>query len=83
MLNDILREQWEYAMRTQPIYTSILGNKRYNDKVDDFSQEAIDNDIQEIRRFLVRFEDRVWPENSGLRPSDSAFACSKQTAIAP
>ena len=37
-LNDLLHEQWEYTMRTSPIYASILGDKRYNDKLDDFSQ---------------------------------------------
>ncbi len=37
-LNDLLHERWEYTMRTSPIYASILGDKRYNDKLDDFSQ---------------------------------------------
>ncbi len=39
-LNDLLHEQWEYTMRTNPIYASILGDKRYNDKLDDFSQQG-------------------------------------------
>src|SRR5580700_7373178 len=56
VLNDLLHEQWEYAMRTNPIYASILGDKRYNDKVDDFSQAAIDDNLEQTRRFLVRFE---------------------------
>ncbi len=30
-LNDLLHEQWEYTMRTNPIYASILGDKRYNE----------------------------------------------------
>ncbi|HEX9111918.1 MAG TPA: DUF885 domain-containing protein [Terriglobales bacterium] len=55
-LNDLLHEQWEYTMRTSPIYASILGDKRYNDKVDDFSQQAIDDNIEQSRRFLARFE---------------------------
>ncbi len=55
-LNDLLREQWEYTMRTSPIYASILGDKRYNDKLDDFSQAAIDDNLEQTRRFLVRFE---------------------------
>ena len=55
-LNDLLHEQWEYTMRTSPIYASILGDKRYNDKLDDFSQAAIDADLEQSRRFLVRFE---------------------------
>ena len=55
-LNDLLHEQWEYTMRTSPIYASILGDKRYNDKVDDFSQKAIDDNLVQTRRFLARFE---------------------------
>src|SRR6202171_2003787 len=55
-LNDLLHERWEYTMRTSPIYASILGDKRYNDKLDDFSQQAIDDDLEQTRRFLYRFE---------------------------
>ncbi len=55
-LNDLLHEQWEYTLRTSPIYASILGDKRYNDKLDDFSQEAIDDNLEQSRKFLARFE---------------------------
>ncbi|MGA7574612.1 MAG: DUF885 family protein [Terriglobales bacterium] len=55
-LNDLLHERWEYTMRTNPIYASILGDKRYNDQIDDFSQQAIDDDLLQTRRFLDRFE---------------------------
>ena len=55
-LNDLLHEQWEYQLRRSPIYASILGDKRYNDQLDDFSQEAIDKDLVETKRFLDRFE---------------------------
>src|SRR5947209_6788754 len=55
-LNDLLVDRWEYTMRTSPIYASILGDKRYNDKLDDFSQEAIEKDLAEDRKYLSRFE---------------------------
>jgi uncharacterized protein (DUF885 family) len=55
-LNELLHEQWEYTMRTNPIYASILGDKRYNDQVDDFSQPAIDDALVQARNFLTRFE---------------------------
>src|SRR5271163_177453 len=55
-LNDLLAERWEYTLRTSPIYASILGDKRWNDKLDDFSQKAIDDDLEQSRKFLVRFE---------------------------
>jgi uncharacterized protein (DUF885 family) len=54
-LNDLLAEHWEYTMRTNPIYASILGDKRWNDKLDDASQEAIDRDLAETKKFLTRF----------------------------
>jgi len=43
-------------MRHSPIYASVLGDKRYNDKVEDLSQQAIDDDLEQERRFLARFE---------------------------
>jgi len=55
-LNDLLHEQWQYTMKHSPIYASILGDKRYNDQLDDFSQKAIDEDLEETQRFLTRFE---------------------------
>jgi len=55
-LNQLLNQRWEYTMRRSPIYASTLGDKRYNDKLDDFSQEAINNDLLQTRRFLERFE---------------------------
>src|SRR6267378_4150633 len=55
-LNDLLAEQWEYRLRTSPLFASYLGDKRWNDKLDDFSQEAIDKDLQETRKFLTRFD---------------------------
>jgi uncharacterized protein (DUF885 family) len=55
-LNDLLDEHWEYRLRESPIFASFVGDKRYNDKVDDFSQEAIDAHLEQQRRFLTRFE---------------------------
>ena len=55
-LNDLLAEQWEYVLRTNPEFASILGDKRYNDQVSDFSQKAIDEDLAKTKEFLTRFE---------------------------
>jgi uncharacterized protein (DUF885 family) len=55
-LNDLLAERWEYTLRTSPIFASILGDKRWNDKLDDFSQKAIDDDLDQSKKFLARFE---------------------------
>jgi uncharacterized protein (DUF885 family) len=55
-LSDLMQERWEYTMRTNPLYASILGDKRYNDQLDDFSQKHIDEDLQVSRDFLARFQ---------------------------
>jgi uncharacterized protein (DUF885 family) len=55
-LNDLLAEQWEYTLRVSPIKASFLGDKRWNDQLDDLSQAAIDRDLQETQGFLTRFE---------------------------
>jgi uncharacterized protein (DUF885 family) len=55
-LNDLLAERWEYTLRTSPIFASMLGDKRWNDKLDDFSQKAIDDDLEQSRKDLARFE---------------------------
>jgi uncharacterized protein (DUF885 family) len=55
-LSELLDEHWEYTMRTNPEYASILGDKRYNDRLSDFSEQAILADLETQRRFLARFE---------------------------
>jgi len=54
-LHDLLNEQWEYTLRTSPEFASILGDKRYNDKLSDFSQAAIDEDLRQGRIYLQKF----------------------------
>ena len=50
-LHDLLNEQWEYTLRTSPEFASILGDKRYNDKLSDLSQAAIDKDLRQTQNF--------------------------------
>jgi uncharacterized protein (DUF885 family) len=68
-LHDLLNEQWEYTLRTSPEFASILGDKRYNDKLSDFSQAAIDKDLAQTRVFLKQFEaidSTAFPEQEQL-----------------
>src|SRR6266446_3706865 len=53
---DLRAEQWEYRLRTSPLYASFLGDKRWNAELDDFSQAAIDKDLQEVQKFVARLE---------------------------
>ncbi len=54
-LADLLEEHWEYTMRTNPEWASVLGDKRYNDQLTDFSEKAVLADLEIQRRFLERF----------------------------
>jgi uncharacterized protein (DUF885 family) len=55
-LDTLLREQWEYGLRANPEYASMLGDKRYNDQLRDFSQSKIDADHKMTKQFLQRFK---------------------------
>ncbi len=66
---ELLKEHWEYTLSHSPEFASILGDKRWNDKVSDFSQKAIDEDLQKTRVFLRRFEEidtAGFPEQEAL-----------------
>ena len=54
-LDRLLDEQWQYNLRTNPEYASLLGDKRYNDQVGDASPEAVRRDLDQTRGFLARF----------------------------
>ena len=56
VLDALLNEQWEYTMLHNPIYASTLGDRRYNDQIDDLSQEAIDADLEHERQFIRRLQ---------------------------
>jgi uncharacterized protein (DUF885 family) len=55
-LKALLAEQWEYTLSHTPEFASILGDKRWNDKISDFSLPAIQADLAKQQEFLRRFE---------------------------
>ena len=55
-LADLLDEHWEYTMKQNPEYASILGDKRYNAEVSDVSEAAVRKEQAATRRWLARFE---------------------------
>lgn len=55
-LADLLDEHWEYTMKRNPEWASILGDKRYNDQVSDVSERAVRAELEDTKRFLKRFE---------------------------
>src|SRR6059058_1523356 len=54
-LNDLLAEQWEYTLQTSPEFATIIGDKRFNDKLSDFSQAQIERDLAKAKEFLDKF----------------------------
>jgi uncharacterized protein (DUF885 family) len=55
-LRSLFDEEWEYELRTQPEFATALGDKRYNDRLDDRSAEFYRSDTERRREFLRRFE---------------------------
>jgi uncharacterized protein (DUF885 family) len=55
-LNRMLADEWEYTLRTQPELATQVGDNRYNDRLSDFSDKAIADDLEHTRQALARFE---------------------------
>jgi uncharacterized protein (DUF885 family) len=55
-LTDLLAEHWEYTLSTSPEFASILGDKRWNDKLSDVSEKGILADQEKDRVWLSRLE---------------------------
>src|SRR5688500_12114318 len=51
-LRALLDDYWEYQLRTSPVYASILGDHRYDDRWFDLSPEAIAADHAKERSYL-------------------------------
>jgi uncharacterized protein (DUF885 family) len=55
-LNRLLADEWEYSLRTQPELATHVGNSRYNDRLSDFSDKAIADDLEHTHQALQRFQ---------------------------
>ena len=55
-LAELIAQQWEYTLTTNPELASLLGDKRFNDRLSDFSEEAVHKDLQQTQSFLMQFE---------------------------
>jgi uncharacterized protein (DUF885 family) len=55
-LNRLLADEWEYTLRTQPELATQVGDDRYNDRLSDFSDKAIADDLQHTRESLAHFD---------------------------
>ncbi|MGO9084657.1 MAG: DUF885 domain-containing protein [Candidatus Sulfotelmatobacter sp.] len=48
-------EEWEYQLRANPEWATVLGDGRHNDRLGDKSSEFFWSDIEQKRSFLGRF----------------------------
>ena len=55
-LLSLFDEDWQYELRTNPEWATMLGDGRYNDRLSDYSPEFFQSDIEQKRRFLARFQ---------------------------
>jgi len=55
-LTRLLADEWEYSLRTQPELATQVGDNRYNDRLSDFSDKAIADDLEHARQAVARFE---------------------------
>jgi uncharacterized protein (DUF885 family) len=55
-LKRLLNDEWEYTLRTVPELATNVGDERYNDRLSDFSDKAIADDLEHDRQALKRFE---------------------------
>ncbi len=55
-LDRLIADEWEYTLRTQPELATQIGDNRYNDRLSDFSDKAIADDLEHTRQAIARFE---------------------------
>src|SRR6202021_1058492 len=55
-LLSLFDEQWQYVLRTNPEWATMLGDNRYNDRLSDESPEFFQSELEQQREFLSRFE---------------------------
>ena len=52
----LLADEWEYTLKRQPELATRVGDNRYNDRLSDFSDAAIEADLKHARTVLRRFQ---------------------------
>jgi len=52
-LDALMKDYWEYSLHTSPESATAVGDPRYNDRLSDYSLDAIQKDIKVQRNFLA------------------------------
>jgi len=55
-LKRLLNDEWEYTLLHSPELATNVGDDRYNDRLSDFSDKAIADELEHNRRALKKFE---------------------------
>lgn len=55
-LKRLLNDEWEYTLAHSPELATNVGDERYNDRLSDFSDNAISENLEHTRQALARFE---------------------------
>ena len=55
-LRDAIQAEWEYNLRTNPEFATYVGDTRYNDRLGDYSPEAVAKEIEHTKQQLKLFE---------------------------
>jgi len=55
-LKQLLAEEWEYEMRESPEFATIIGDYRYNDRWSDSSLSHVQQQKQDVQKWVSRFE---------------------------
>jgi uncharacterized protein (DUF885 family) len=53
-LNDLFHDYWEDHLKRHPEQASLIGDKRYNDQVSDYTVKAVNDELAQEDRFLMR-----------------------------
>jgi len=67
-LLSLFTEEWQYRLRTHPEFATMLGDKRYNDRLGDQSAAFFKSDLEQKQKFLAACE-AIDP--IGLSPQES------------
>lgn len=61
-------DEWQYELRTSPEWATVIGDRRYNDRLSDRSSESAQSEVEQERKFLARFEAI---DSTGFSPQDA------------
>src|ERR1019366_4643926 len=56
-LNAVFHDYWEDLLKHDPEFASSIGDKRYNDQINDYSVKAVNDRLEREQNFLMRLAD--------------------------